>query len=116
MGEDLLGAVFAALAHASRRQMLDILKDRPGCSVNHVAAHFDMSRIAVMKHLRVLERAGLVLSEKRGRTRELFFNAVPIQEIHDRWTSEFSALWAGRLARVKYRVESGPRPRSKRHG
>src|SRR5204862_1103073 len=71
-------AVFAALAHRGRRQMLDILLASPGCSVNQVAAHFDVSRIAVLKHLRVLAEAGLVLSEKRGRVRQLFFNSVPI--------------------------------------
>ena len=65
-----------------------------------------MSRIAVMKHLRILEEASLVTSVKEGRTRRLYFNAVPIQMIHDRWTSEYSALWASQLTRLKYTVES----------
>jgi predicted transcriptional regulator len=101
-----MDAVFHALANGERRRVLDIVKERPGCSVNHVAGFFEISRIAVMKHLRVLERAGLILSEKEGRTRRLFFNGVPIQMIYDRWTSEYSALWASRLTRVKYRIES----------
>ena len=105
MSEDPLGAVFGALASDSRRRILDIVKASPGCSVNHVAEHFEMSRIAVMKHLRVLEDAGLIRSQKPGRTRQLYFNAVPIQRIYDRWTTEYSALWAERLTRVKYRVE-----------
>jgi predicted transcriptional regulator len=103
---DPLDAVFHALASASRRQILDILKSRPGCSVNDVCDHFAVSRIAVMKHLRILERADLVHSEKHGRTRKLYHNVVPIQMIYDRWTSEYSALWAERLTRVKYRVET----------
>ena len=101
-----MDAVFQALASVSRRRILDIIKERPGCSVNHVAGFFAESRINVMKHLRVLEDAGLIHSEKEGRTRKLYFNCVPIQLIHERWTTEYSALWAGRLTRVKYRVET----------
>ena len=109
---DFMEVVFLALASPARRKMLDIVKDHPGCGVKHVAAYFAMSRIAVMKHLRVLVRAGLVLSEKVGRRRQLYFNCVPIQMIYDRWTTEYSALWASRLTQVKYRVES----RGKTHG
>lgn len=105
MSDDPLGAVFAALSSESRRRILDIVKDQPGCSVNHVSSHFEITRIAVMKHLRVLEGADLIRSEKHGRTRELYFNAVPIQLIYDRWTTEYSSLWASRLTQVKYRVE-----------
>ncbi len=101
-----MGTVFTALAHARRRRILDIVRENGGCSVNDVAAHFDISRIAVMKHLRVLEEAGLLISEKEGRTRHLYFNAVPIQMIYDRWTTEYSALWASKLTRLKYSVES----------
>lgn len=86
--------------------MLDIVRNHPGCNVNDVCEHFEMSRIAVMKHLRVLEEAGLLISRRDGRARRLFFNATPIQMIHDRWTSEFSALWASRLTGIKYAVES----------
>ena len=91
----------------ARRSQLDVLKERPGCNVNHVASFFDVSRIAVMKHLRVLEEAGLVLSRKEGRARVLHFNPVPIQEIHERWTTEFSQRWASKLTRIKARVEAG---------
>lgn len=100
-----MDALFAALAHRHRRTMLDVLKEAPGSTVGEVAAQFDISRIAVMKHLRVLEDAGLVVSEKRGRTRELFLNTVPIQQIVDRWTTEYSALWSQRLTHLKYRIE-----------
>jgi DNA-binding transcriptional ArsR family regulator len=60
-----------------------------------------------MKHLRVLEDAGLVISKREGRSRRLYFNAVPIQMIYDRWTTEYSSLWARRLTDLKYRVEMG---------
>ena len=109
MESDAMDALFQALASESRRRILDIVKDRPGCSVNHVAGYFDESRINVMKHLRVLETAGLIHSEKQGRTRRLYFNCVPIQLIHERWTTEYSAMWARRLTKVKYRVESKKR-------
>ena len=98
--------IFAALAHPARRKIIDLLVQVPGCSVKWIASKFDFSRIAAMKHLTVLENAGLVLSEKHGRTRKLFFNPIPIQQIYDRWTTEYSALWAGRLTRLKYTIES----------
>ena len=99
--------VFHALANAARRRILDILREKPGANVNDVCAFFETSRIAVMKHLRVLEDAGLVISKREGRSRRLYFNAVPIQMIYDRWTTEYSALWARRLTDLKYRVEMG---------
>lgn len=105
MKAESMDKVFQALASSVRRQMLDIVRDRPGCSVSEVARHFDVTRIAVMKHLAVLEQAGLLISEKKGRTRSLYFNTVPIQMIHDRWSTEFSALWAGKLTAFKYRIE-----------
>lgn len=100
-----MDAVFQALGNAQRRRMLDFVKNKPGCSVGEVAAGFDVSRIAVMRHLAVLEEAGLLISDKRGRTRHLYINIVPIQAIHDRWTSEYSAMWAGRVLDIKYLAE-----------
>jgi predicted transcriptional regulator len=113
---DELDAVFSALAREPRRRILDILKKEPGCNVNRVCEFFDFGRIAVMKHLTVLERANLVVSEKAGRERRLWFNPVPIHMIHDRWTTEFSDYWAGRLARMKYRLENAPVPMAKAKG
>lgn len=112
MKSDSMDAIFRALSSARRRRMLDIVKNRPGCSVNDVCRHFRISRIAVMKHLRTLEEANLIHSRKEGRRRSLYHNAVPIQMIHDRWTSEYSALWASGMTRLKYRVES----RGKKNG
>jgi len=115
MKPDEMDAVFAALASEPRRRILDVLKKEPGCNVNRVTEFFgDMGRIAVMKHLAVLEGANLVISEKVGRERLLWFNPVPVHMIYDRWTSEFSAYWAGRLARVKYRLENAPVPIDKK--
>jgi predicted transcriptional regulator len=101
-----MDAVFKALANQDRRRILDILETSPGSSVGEVSDHFEISRIAVMKHLRVLEDANLVHSEKEGRTRRLYFNPVPIRMIYDRWTTAYSSLWSGRLTELKYRVES----------
>ena len=98
--------VFFALAHIARRQMLDLLFESPGMSVNALSSHFDFSRISVMKHLRVLEEAELVLSKKVGRTRHLFFNHVPIQMIHDRWTTQYSQFWSEQLVDIKTRIEN----------
>jgi DNA-binding transcriptional ArsR family regulator len=115
MKPDEMDAVFAALASEPRRRILDILKKEPGCNVNRVTEFFeDIGRIAVMKHLAVLEGANLVVSEKVGRERQLWFNPVPVHMIYDRWTTEFSAYWAGQLAQMKYRLENAPVPITRR--
>jgi DNA-binding transcriptional ArsR family regulator len=101
-----MDAVFQALAHESRRRMLDIIKADPGIRVGALAARFDSSRIAVMKHLAALEQANLLHSERDGRTRRLYFNPVPIQMIYERWTTEYSAYWSGQLTALKYRAEA----------
>lgn len=109
-----MAAVFDALGSATRRRILDIVKNAPGCSVGEVARHFDTTRIAVMMQLRILERAGLLISEKVGRQRRLYHNPVPIQLIYDRWTTEYSGFWAGHMADVKFAVET--RERAPRKG
>lgn len=114
MQPEEMDAVFHALASEARRRILDIVKESPGCTVGHVTAYFEVSRIQVLKHLRVLEDAGLIVSLKVGRTRELHFNPVPIQMIHERWTTEFSSFWASRLTTLKYRIENPKKGKS--HG
>lgn len=104
-----MSAVFHALAHESRRHVLDILKANPGCPVGELAKHFDVSRIAVMNHLAVLEKAGLVVSEKDGRSRRLYLNAAPIQMIQDRWMSAYSSHFASRITGLKYAAEAAAR-------
>ena len=106
--------IFAALAHPARRRIIDLLVQVPGCSVKWIASKFEFSRIAAMKHLTVLESAGLVLSEKQGRTRKLFFNPMPIQQIYDRWTTDYSSFWAGRMADIQTRVEERAAKRAKK--
>ncbi|MBC7772526.1 MAG: helix-turn-helix transcriptional regulator [Pyrinomonadaceae bacterium] len=106
MTPESMDSVFHALAHVDRRRILDLVKASPGSSVGDVCAHFAVSRIAVMKHLRVLEEAGLLITQKHGRTRRLFVNPIPIQGIHDRWVSGFIEFWAEKALDIKYRVES----------
>jgi len=101
-----LDAVFQALAHTTRREMLDHIRAKPGLAVGELANKFDISRIAVMNHLMVLEKAELVISEREGRSRKLYLNAMPIQEIHERWTDTFSAHWADRASLIKQVAEA----------
>ncbi len=86
--------------------MLDLLTAHPGMTVGAVASHFTMSRIAVMKHLAKLESADLVLSERAGRARRLYFNPVPIQLVYDRWTDQYTQYWGSRMADIKANVEA----------
>lgn len=105
MSHDSMDAVFAALAHADRRRILDLVKETPGVKVGDVCSHFGTSRIAVLKHIQVLEDAGLLIREREGRTKRLYHNTVPIQQIYDRWTTQYSKHWAGHLTSIKYRIE-----------
>lgn len=102
-------AVFHALAHETRRRVLDVLKAHPGIGVGELAGHFDVTRIAVMNHLAVLEKAGLVVSEKDGRTRRLHLNAAPLQMINDRWLDDYTGHWARKLTGIKYAAEAAAR-------
>jgi DNA-binding transcriptional ArsR family regulator len=100
-----MAEVFDALGHPTRRRILDILRLEPGIAVGVLADRFDIGRVAVMHHLRQLEDAGLVISLKEGRVRQLYHNPVPIQLIHDRWTTEYAGFWSSKMADVKYAVE-----------
>lgn len=110
--DDELDAVFAALAAPARRRMLDLLQATPGSTIAALAAHFDMSAVGVLKHVRVLERAGLLLTRKHGRERLLFVNLVPIQLIYDRWTNAYASFWSEQVVDLKQRLE-GRTSRSK---
>ena len=105
-----MDAVFQALAHPARRRMLDLLRAEPGACVGDLCEQFEMSRVGAMKHLGLLEAAGLVVSRTEGRKRLLYVNAIPIQMIHDRWISEWSSLWAQEITALKYRVEASGAP------
>ncbi len=86
--------------------MLDLILERPGLRVGELAANFDVTRIAVMNHLKILEEARLVISEKDGRSRRLYMNALPIQAIYERWTDTFSAHWLDRMSFIKSVAEA----------
>lgn len=105
MTPESMDLVFQALANEKRRKLLDYIKEYPGCLVKDVCKNFDVTRIAIMKHLTVLEKAQLLITDKRGRDKHLFINVVPIQMIHARWTSEYSALWAGKMLDIKFMAE-----------
>jgi len=99
------GPVFKALADPVRRQLLDSLHARGGQTLGELAAGHAMTRQAVTKHLDILERANLVVSERRGRRRLLHLNAVPIQEIADRWIGKFRRGPVRALADLKQALE-----------
>lgn len=105
MTEEETDDVFQALAHAHRRRILDIVGQEPGVQVGRLASRFDVTRIAIMNHLAVLERAGLIVSERSGTARLLYLNTTPLRAIYERWTSEFSGHWAGHLLRIKQAAE-----------
>src|SRR6266567_387328 len=98
-------AVFKALADASRRLLLDLLFERDGRTLGELDAELEMTRFGVMKHLRVLEEAGLVVTRRRGREKLHFLNAVPIRQIHDRWIDKYAAPMAAMLTRLKKDIE-----------
>src|SRR5690242_6994465 len=97
--------VFKALADPTRRELLDRLRERDGQALSTLEEGFPMSRFGVMKHLRVLEEAGLVTTQKRGRERLHFLNPVPIRLINDRWVSKYAEPWASALSELKQDIE-----------
>ena len=99
--------VFKALADESRRTLLDALFARDGQTLSELCEHLDMTRFGVMKHLRILEDAGLVVSRKEGRERRHHLNPVPIQEMYERWVSKYRAPHARALTALKRAVEKG---------
>jgi uncharacterized protein YndB with AHSA1/START domain/DNA-binding transcriptional ArsR family regulator len=97
--------VFRALADPTRRQLLDELFAEDGQTLSALERRFDMTRYGVMKHLRQLEDAGLVVTRRRGREKLHFLNAVPIRLVHDRWVSKYAEPWAAGLSELKTRLE-----------
>ena len=98
-------AVFRALAAPPRRRLLDALFKEDGQTLSALERRLPMTRFGVMKHLRVLEEAGLVVTKKRGREKLHFLNPVPIRLVHDRWVSKYAAPWAATLSGLKHRLE-----------
>src|SRR3954451_21192493 len=97
--------VFKALADPTRRQLLDELFRSDGQTLSALAERFDMSRFGVMKHLRLLEEAGLVVTRRHGREKHHFLNPVPIRLVHDRWVSKYAERWSAALSDLKTRLE-----------
>lgn len=97
--------VFKALADPTRRQLLDALREEDGQTLTSLERRLPMSRFGVMKHLKVLEEAGLVVTRKQGREKLHHLNAVPIQQIHDRWVSKFAQPWTAALVEIKQQLE-----------
>ena len=98
--------VFKALADPTRRSLLDELYKEDGQTLSMLQARLPMTRFGVMKHLKQLEEAGLVVSKRRGREKLHFLNAVPIRLIHDRWVSKYAAPWAAALSDLKHELEN----------
>ena len=98
--------VFKALSDQTRRELLDELFRRDGQALSALASRFDMTRVAVAKHLRLLETAGLVVSRRRGREKLHYLNPVPIRLVHDRWVSKYTEGWAAGLADLKRDLEA----------
>lgn len=97
--------VFRALGHATRRRMLDLLRQSPR-TTGELCKHFaDLDRCTVMQHLGVLERADLVVARTEGRTRWNVLNVMPIKEIHDRWIGRYAANAVDLLARLSRDLE-----------
>jgi len=98
--------VFKALAAPHRRTLLDLLHERDGRTLVELQAHLPMTRFGVMKHLRVLEDAGLVTTRKVGREKHHYLNPVPIQLVYDRWVGKYARPWARTLTGLKYLLEA----------
>ena len=106
---DDMAPVFRALADPGRRVLLDQLFERDGQTLGELCAHLPaMTRFGVMKHLGVLEEAGLVTTQRVGREKRHFLNPVPIRLVHDRWTGKFAESIVGSLKTIKAQLETPP--------
>ncbi|MEM8497614.1 MAG: metalloregulator ArsR/SmtB family transcription factor [Pseudomonadota bacterium] len=96
--------LWSAFADSSRRHMLDLLRAGP-LTTSELCTHFEFTRFAVMKHLKILEQGGLVIVERRGRERLNHLNPLPIQSIYRRWIKPFEKIPADRMLRLKLIAE-----------
>src|SRR6476660_9899414 len=97
--------VFKALADPTRRFLLDRLFTRDGRTLTELESELEMTRFGVMKHLRILEDAGLVITQKSGREKRHFLNSVPIRLVHDRWIDKFTERRVSALTDLKRQLE-----------
>ncbi|HEY4388209.1 MAG TPA: metalloregulator ArsR/SmtB family transcription factor [Ktedonobacteraceae bacterium] len=103
--EEEFTSLWRALADPTRRMLLDVLRERPR-TTGELCSLFQVSRFAVMKHLTVLEEAGLIIVKREGRERWNYLNAVPLQQMYERWLRPYEAQWAGSLLRLKRSTEA----------
>ena len=101
-------AVFRALADPTRRLLLDRLFEQDGRTLTDLASEVEMTRFGVMKHLRILEDAGLVVTRRSGREKLHYLNPMPIRLLHDRWIGKYREHPAAVLAELKQELESEP--------
>jgi uncharacterized protein YndB with AHSA1/START domain len=101
-----MDAVFSALADPTRRELLDALYREDGQTLGALVQRFSMTRFGVMKHLKLLEAAGLVVTRRRGREKLHHLNPVPIRLVHDRWVSKYAEPWTAALSVIKERLET----------
>lgn len=104
--DDLLHTVFRALADPTRRYLLDLLFERDGRTLTELEGELAMTRFGVMKHLKVLEDASLVVTRKQGREKLHFLNAVPIRMVHDRWIDKYTERQVTALLDLKHQLEN----------
>ena len=97
--------VFKALADPTRRFLLDLLFTRDGRTLTELESGLEMTRFGVMKHLKVLEEAGLVVARKQGREKLHFLNPVPIRLVHDRWIDKYTERQVSALVDLKTELE-----------
>ena len=97
--------VFKALADPTRRHLLDRLFERDGRTLTDLESDLEMTRFGVMKHLKVLEEAGLVVTRRHGREKLHFLNTVPIRQIHDRWIDKYTERQVSALMDLKNELE-----------
>ncbi len=100
-----MDAVFKCLADPTRRSLLDELFARDGQTLTELEERLPMTRFGVMKHLKVLEGAGVVTTQRRGREKLHYLNPMPIQLIHDRWVSKYAAPLAATISGIKRELE-----------
>jgi DNA-binding transcriptional ArsR family regulator len=98
--------VFKALADPTRRFLLDMLYTRDGRTLTELESELEMTRFGVMKHLRILEEAGLITTRREGREKRHFLNPVPIRLIHDRWIDKYTERRVSALIDLKHALES----------
>ncbi len=112
MEQDL---IFKALADVHRRKLLDVLFQQDGQTLGELCAYLPMTRYGVMKHLQLLEDAGLITTQKEGREKYHYLNPVPIQEVYDRWVSKYAQPWAQSLTDLKFVLEDEAMPEKLTH-